>query len=167
MSKVETWEFTRKQAHTKARARLNKAFYWDESDDNSPLGNDTGRETATSYREWCSDRRRAGVRRFLEQLMQGWALADTDWDVLDVERLQSQLQQDAFQILTRDDMVIGLAFVQMILEGKVDPEVQRIAMLAVERQSLEVVITFREWDNPKKRKTRLQHMRNVLAQDWS
>ena len=167
MANVETWELTRKQAHLKARARLNKAFYWDESDANSPLGNDTGRETATSYRTWCSDRRRAGVRRFLEQLMQGWALADTDWDVLDVERLQSQLSQDAFQILTRDDMVIGLAFVQMILEGKVDPEVQRIALLAVERQALEVVITFREWDNAKKRKTRLQHMRDVLAQDWS
>src|SRR5580692_5395575 len=127
MAEVDTWEFTRKHAHSKARTLLNKAFYWDDSEADSPLGNETGRDTATSYREWCSDKRRAGVRRFLEQLMQGWALADTDWDVLDIERLQSQLQQDAFQILTRDDMVIGLAFAQMILEGKIDPEVKRIA----------------------------------------
>jgi uncharacterized protein YfeS len=167
MTKVDTGEFTRKQAHPKAKARLNKAFYWSEDDDHSPLGNDTGHDTATSYRDWCSDRRRAGVRRFLEQLMQGLGLADTDWDVLDIERLQAQLPQDSFQILTRDDMVIGLAFAQMILEGQVDPEVQRIALLAVERQSLDVVIAFRGWDNPKKRKTRLQHMRDVLAQDWS
>jgi uncharacterized protein YfeS len=167
MANVETWEFTRKQAHLKARALLNKAFYWDEGDASSPFGSDTGRDTATSYREWCSDKRRAGVRRFLEQLMQGWGLADTDWDVLDIERLQSQLQQDAFQILTRDDMVIGLAFAQMILEGKVDPEVKRIALLAVERQSLDAVILNRGWENPKQRKTRLKHMREVLMQDWS
>ncbi len=167
MAKVDTWEFTRKQAHPKARARLDKAFYWNEGDDHSPLGNDTGRDTARSYRDWCSDRRRAGVRRFLEQLMQGWALADTDWDLLDAERLQGQLPQDGYQILTRDDMVIGLAFTQMILEGKVDPEVQRVALLAVQRQSLDVVIAFREWDNPKKRKTRLEHMRAVLTLDWS
>ena len=167
MANVETWDFTRKQAHPKARQRLNKAFYWSEGDDNSPLGNDTGHDTATSYRTWCSDTRRAGVWRFLEQLMQGWGLADTDWEVLDVERLQSQLQQDAFQILTRDDMMMGLAFAQMILEGKLDPEVQRFALLAVERQGLDVVIAFRGWDNPKQRKMRLQHMREVLAQNWS
>ena len=167
MANVETWEFTRKQAHLKARARLNKAFYWEEDDANSPLGSETGHGTASAYEEWCRDKRRAGVRRFLEQLMQGWGLADTDWDVLDVERLQSQLQQDAFQILTRDDMGIGLAFAQMILEGKVDPEVKRIALLAVERQLLEVVIVARGWDNPKQRKARLKHMREVLAEDWS
>src|SRR5262249_44006870 len=127
----------------------------------------TGRETAVSYREWCSDRRRAGVRRFLEQLMQGWALADTDWDLLDPERLQAQLPQDSYQILTRDDMAIGLAFTQIILEGKVDAAVQRVALLAVDRQALDVVIAFRDWDNPKKRRTRLQHMRAVLVMDWS
>ena len=167
MTKVETWQFTRKQAHPKARARLNKAFYWNEDDDHSPLGNDIGRETATSYHSWCSDRRRAGVRRFLEQLMQGWALADTDWDMVDPEWLQSQLPQDSYQILTRDDMVIGLAFAQIILEGQIDTEVQRVALLAVRRQALDVVIAFRGWDNPKKRKTRLEHMREVLTLDWS
>jgi uncharacterized protein YfeS len=167
MANVETWEFTRKLAHLKARARLNKAFYWDEGDPTSPLGNETGRDTGVAYAEWCRDKRRAGVRRFLEQLMQGWGLADTDWDILDVERLQSQLQQDAFQILTRDDMVLGMAFAQMILEGKIDPEVKRIAILAVERQSLEVVIACRSWEDPKQRKKRLKHMHEVLAQDWS
>jgi uncharacterized protein YfeS len=167
MAELETWELTRKHAHPKARTLLNKAFYWHEGDANSPLGSDTGRATGTSYHEWCSEKRRAGVRRFLEQLMQGWGLADTDWDLLDIERLQSQLQQDAFQILTRDDMVIGLAFVQIILEGKIDPEVKRIALLALERQSLEVVIVFRAWENAKQRKNRLKHMRDVLEQDWT
>lgn len=167
MANLETWELARKHAHPKARTLLNKAFYWDEGDDNSPLGNDTGRDTGSSYHEWCSNKRQAGVRRFLEQLMQGWGLADTDWDLLDVERLQSQLTQDAFQILTRDDMAIGLAFVQIIVEGRVDAEVKRIALLALERQSLDVVITFRAWDNPKQRKARLKHMQSVLAHDWS
>lgn len=167
MAEVDTWELTRKQAHPKARTCLNKAFYWNEGDANSPLGSETGHDTGSAYEVWCRDKRRAGVRRFLEQLMQGWGLADTDWDLLDVERLQAQLQQDAFQILTRDDMVIGLAFAQMILEGKVDPEVKRIAQLAVQRQSLEAVLVNRGWDNPKQRKARLKHMRDVLAQDWS
>jgi uncharacterized protein YfeS len=167
MADVEAWELTRKQAHPKARALLNKAFYWDEGDDNSPLGNETGRDTGASYQEWCSNTRRAGVRRFLEELMQGWGVADAEWDVLDSERLLSQLRQDAFQILTRDDLALGLAFAQMILEGKVDPEVKRIAILASERQSLDEVIAFRGWDNPKQRKARLKHMQSVLAQDWS
>jgi uncharacterized protein YfeS len=167
MAELGTWELTRKHAHSKARALLAKAFFWSEDDDNSPLGNKTGHDTAAAYQEWCSNTRRAGVRRFLEELMQGLGVADAEWDVLDPERLLSQLQQDAFQIITRDDMAIGLAFAQMILEGKVDPEVQRIAQLAAERESLDAVIAFRGWDNPKTRKARLEHVREVLAQDWS
>jgi uncharacterized protein YfeS len=167
MAELKTWELTRKQAHPKARALLNKAFYWDEDDENSPLGNETGHDTGAKYQEWCSYERRAGVRRFLEELMQGWGVADSEWDVLDPERLASQLKQDAFQILTRDDLALGLAFAQMILDGKVDPEVKRIAQLAAERQSLDAVIAFRRWRNPKQRKARLQHMQSVLAQDWS
>ena len=167
MAELNTWELTRKQAHPKARALLNKAFYWDERDKNSPLGNETGRDTGAKYQEWCSYERRAGVRRFLEELMQGLGVADSEWDVLDPERLLSQLKQDSFQILTRDDLALGLAFAQMILDGKVDPEVKRIAQLAAERQSLDDVIAFRRWRNPKQRKARLLHMQGVLAQDWS
>ena len=49
--------------------------------------------------------------------------------LLDPAALQTRLGQEWVHILTRDDMVIGLAFAQMILEGKVHPEVKRKALV--------------------------------------
>jgi tetratricopeptide (TPR) repeat protein len=92
---------------------------------------------------------------------------DADWDLLDPGALQDGLERESFDILTRDDLVIGLAFAQMVLEGRVHPGVRQKALWAVERQMLDVVIAFRGWADPGERKRRLEHLRGVLARDWS
>jgi uncharacterized protein YfeS len=100
-------------------------------------------------------------------MMRSWGVKNADWDLLDPAILETQSDEAWFHILTRDDMVIGLAFAQMILEGNVHPEVKTKALRAIERQGLDVVITARGWVDPQARKMRLEEMRGALAQDWS
>jgi uncharacterized protein YfeS len=100
-------------------------------------------------------------------LLKSWEVKDADWDLLDVDILQQRLDQESFVVVTRDDAILGLAFSQMVIEGKVHSEVKRKALLAIDRQMLDAVIAFRGWENPRSRKTRLKHMKSVLSQDWS
>jgi uncharacterized protein YfeS len=163
----EDWELHPRNAHPKARTQLDKRFYWDEGDANSPLGNDTGHDTLSSYLEWRAKSPKADPILFLQKLLKSWGVKNGDWDLLDGDVLQQRLASESFNVVTRDDAIIGLAFSQIVVEGKVHSEVKRRALLAIDREMLDAVIGFRGWDNPRNRKTRLKHMKSVLSQDWS
>lgn len=167
MDENDAWEPSPETAHPKARTLLTEPFYWSVVGNNTPLGNNNGYDTGAHYRRWQRGERNPDPTRFLADLMRSWGVEDADWDLLDPAALQTRLGQEWVHILTRDDMVIGLAFAQMILEGKVHPEVKRKALWAVERQALDVVIAYRGWSDPGERKRRLEQMRGVLTADWS
>src|SRR5262245_22455027 len=137
MDESDAWELTPETAHPKARERLTEPFYWSSISDNSPLGNDRGHDAGSFYRRWRRGKRKPNPIRFLTEMMRAWGVKNADWDLLDPAMLEKQSDEGWFHILTRDDMVIGLAFAQMILEGKIHPEVKRKALRAIERQGLD------------------------------
>ena len=135
MTASEGWELDPANAHSKARTLLDKRFYWDEGDDNSPLGNDTGHDTLSSYLEWRRKGPKADPTRFFQKLLKSWGVEDRDWDLLDADVLRQRLDREPFHVITRNDAIIGLAFSQIVVEGKVHSEVKRKALLAIDREN--------------------------------
>src|SRR5665213_216966 len=107
MDELDAWQLSPETAHPKARERLTEPFYWNEGDENSPLGNDTGHDVGSCFRRWLRGKRKPNPTRYLRDEMRSWGVKDADWDLLDPAVLQGQSDEGWFHILTRDDMVIG------------------------------------------------------------
>ncbi len=126
--------------------------------DYGPLGNDAGADVRTLYLRW----RQAGKlrKRFLPHLLQEWEIEDRDWDDLEPDRVATQLVESPYQRLVRDDLIIGLAFAQYLVDDQIEAEVRRRTLVAIERQGLDCVLAFRDWTD------RQERVRNLEAMKW-
>jgi uncharacterized protein YfeS len=133
----------------------------DEGNEYGPLGNDTGADVRGLYLRW----RQAGKLRgrFLPHLLGEWEIDDRDWDDLDPERVESQLTDSPYQRLVRDDLIIGLAFSQYVVDDRIEAEVKRRALVAIERQGLAFVMASRDWKDREERERNLVAMRRFLT----
>lgn len=159
----DEWELTPENAHPNARALLREPFFWDITDEGSPLGSDTGADTLSELQVWLEDHGGEDVDDFLVELMSGWGVDIGQCGETDPKALAQLLPLHEFHILTYDDAVIGLAFGQLVLRGKVDDGIRDDALAAIRRQGLPVVIRFRGWVDESERITRLEAMRRVLS----
>lgn len=128
-------------------------LFTDEANEYGPLGNDTGADVMGHYRRWRESGNRPGP--FLPHLLHEWEIGDYDWDDLDANVIIEEMQrsrQAVFERLTRDDLIIALAFAQIIVDGHAQSKVLERALKAVQRQSLDRIIEFRGWDDPEYRK---------------
>ena len=67
-----------------------------------------------------------------------------------------------FDILTYDDVVIAVAFAQIVLEGNASRQIAAAASRSLERQALPEVIDFRGWSDPAERRERCAEMLEVM-----
>jgi uncharacterized protein YfeS len=139
-------------------------LFTDEANAYGPLGNDTGADVLSHYRQWGKSGKPPD--QFLPQLLQEWEIGDYGWDEQDatviVEEMQTS-QQAVFERLTRDDAIIALAFAQVIVDGAAQPKILDRALQAAQRQSLDRIIEFRGWDDPSYRKEVLAKVAAFLA----
>jgi uncharacterized protein YfeS len=156
----EFWVLSPENSHPIAVAILRDEFYWHELDDNSPFGNDTGNDTLKLFRKWRKQHWTETPIAFLDQLLNKWEVTNDYWDVTDADQAQKLIEQDEFSFIERDEIIIALAFGQLLLAGKVDAEPKRRALLAIERQSLPMILKF--WEDDEKRTERLEKMKRVL-----
>jgi uncharacterized protein YfeS len=156
----DEWELSPEVAHPNAKRLLRAEFYWDVCDENSPFGNDTGADTLEFYRAWLEDR--DDDEDFLHQVFDEW---EVDWEraetIADAE-LEDRLEEEHFDILTYDDVIVATAFAQLVLEGNTSRDVAALAMRSLQRQSLPGVIAFRGWSDPIERKERCAQMLQVM-----
>jgi uncharacterized protein YfeS len=158
----DTWELAPENAHPRARELLTDPFFWSIVDDDAPLGNDTGADTLAFYRQWRSEHPTKSVQVFITDILSGWEVENADWLLLDETQLRQALDEEHFSILTRDDFMIALAFAQLVLEGRVEPEIREMAHHCVRRQATDAVISFRGWTDATERRSRLAQMQRVL-----
>jgi uncharacterized protein YfeS len=158
----DEWDLSPENAHPAARAVMAQSFFWDCVDEDSPLGNDTGADVLAFFREWRSENPGTSPIDFLTELLRGWEVADTDWDVTDPERVVELQRADRFGFEHRDDAIIGLAFAQLVLEGTIDTEVLRRALLALRRQATPAALDSWPGEYRDERRTRLQIMERAL-----
>ena len=157
----ELWGITPDNCHPKVAELLTDDFYWSQADDNSPLGNDTGADTFLDFREWREEHPTENSIKFLDKLLAEWEVENDFWDVTNDAEVQRLWEKDEFSLTQRDEVIIGLAFGQFVLEGKVDAESKRRALSAIERQSLPSMIE--RWENfADERIERLGKMKTVL-----
>lgn len=156
----DDWELSRDNAHPNARRLLGDDFYWDPGDEDSPFGNDTGWDTLEFYRAWV--RASDDDEDFLHQLFDEW---DVDWESAEAipdGELADRLEEEDFDILTYDDVVIAVAFAQLLLEGEMEIDMATRALRALRRQALPEVIAFRGWADPAERAERCALMTQVV-----
>ena len=156
----DEWELSPEVAHPNAQRLLKDAFYWDVCDEDSPFGNDTGADTLEFYRAWIENS--DDDEDFLHQLFDEW---EVDWEraesIADAE-LEDRLEEEHFDILTYDDVVIAVAFAQLVLEGETSRDIAALATRALERQARPEMIAFRGWSDPAERIDRCARMLEVM-----
>lgn len=156
----DEWDLSPENAHPNARRLLQPGFYWDIDDGDSPFGNDTGYDTLEFYRAWI--RHSDDDEDFLHQLFEEW---DVDWEAAEAipdGELADRLDDKHFDILTYDDVVIALAFAQLVLEGNAERDIAARASRALERESRPEVIALRGVSDPAERSARCAEMLQVV-----
>ncbi len=161
----EPHELTRDDAHARAIEALTDAFFWDAGDLGSPLGGDTGRDILEALRDAREVDPRGRVVAVLDEILARWEVANDSWDVVSEAEVQAIGEDDEFSLLTRDEAILALAFAQIFVEGRVESEVRRRALLALTRQALPALL--HGWgDKRLERALRVERMREILARRW-
>lgn len=158
-------ELSRDDAHPKAIEALTDAFFWDADDLGSPLGGDTGRDVLDALSGAREADPHARALTVLDDVLATWEVANDSWDVVSEREVQAIGEDDEFSLLTRDEAILALAFAQIVVEGRIESEVRRRALLALTRQALPALL--HGWgDKRLERALRVERMREILARRW-
>ena len=111
--------------HPKAQQILNDPFFWEEANDFTPHGNDTGADLFSDYRRWLKRNPSGEPLDFYENLITGWGLS------LDAS------DETARSVI--DEAAIALAFAELKLRGECRPKVSELAQQATDRQRQEAM----------------------------
>lgn len=161
---ADAWELSPETAHPKAAQILTDEFFWDCTDANSPFGNDIGADTLAFFRAWREAQPRSNPVELLGRILgEAFGVADAHWNVVEPDQVREMLIESEDDMSVRDDAVIALAFGQLVLEGAVETEIKRRALLASQRQALPSVLRHRGWVSSPERTGRLRRMREVLC----
>jgi uncharacterized protein YfeS len=106
--------------HPNARSILDDPFYWEEGNDFSPHGNDTGADLLSDYRLWLRDHGSNNPLDFYRRLLARWGFSDDSTDPV----VHSVL----------DEAAVALAFAELKIKGGCHPSVADFARKAVHRQ---------------------------------
>jgi uncharacterized protein YfeS len=156
----DDWELLPGTAHPNARRLMKAEFYWDVTDEDSPFGNDTGADTLEFFRAWA--RTSDEEWDFLEELFEEW---EVDWEFAESvpdDELADVLEENHYDILTYDDVVIAVAFAQLVLEGETSKAMVTAATHSLKRQALPAMIEFRNGSDPEERRERCADMLRVI-----
>lgn len=157
------WDVTPETAHPRAKQLLGQSIVWNYGDEDSPLGNDIAADTFAAYLSFRAIHPKGGIQDFLRGQLSSRGIPEADWDLLDPVRLEASLNSGSgFELLRRDDMIIGLAFAQLLLEGVVDSVVRKRAITALHRQATDPVLSFRGGGGETARKEQLAEFRQIL-----
>ena len=154
------WELCPENGSSLSQEILKPDFFWQSSNDYAPLGSDTGSDTLGLYQSWRAYNFDAPTVRFVSELSARWEVGDCDWDISDVTH--EALEGNHYQILTRDDMIIAVAFAEIIIDGRISDEIACRALAAIQRQESPTVLSFRGWESNDTRLQTLGLMRGAI-----
>lgn len=154
--------FDKKEVNPIALEKLKENFFWDAGDENSPFGNDWGWETLYSFKDWRLENNKTNPLVFLEQILSRMGVENCNWNLLNEQEIQKELENDKANLNTRDEVIIALAFGQILLDGKIDEDIKQKAIWATQRQRLDVLVD--DWSVAIERKERMQTMQRILEE---
>jgi uncharacterized protein YfeS len=158
-------DLSRDDCHPRARALLTDAFLWDPADPCSPFGDETGLEILEAFRDFRAESPRGDPLAVLDEMLARWEIVNDHWDVVSAAEVHAIGADDEFGLLLRDEAILALAFAQLVVEGRLDPEVRRRTLLALTRQALPALL--HGWgDLMNTREARLWRMREIIGRRW-
>ena len=112
--------------HPDSRRILDAPFYWEQANDFSPHGNDTGADLLSDYRKWLKRNALGDSLVFYERLRKQWGFSVEGPD------------QTARRV--SDEGAVALAFSEVKLRGVCSPAVADLAKNAAQRQRQEALL---------------------------
>lgn len=158
----DDWELSPETAHPNAAKLMQEPFYWDVADQDSPFGNDAGADTLQFYRAAIDADPDLDVAGFLDELFAEWDVDRKFAEGIPDDELADRLDRESFNILTYDDVLVAVAFGELVFKGSVPEELAQDAIRSLERQALPVLLEFRGWSDPDARRARCEQMIEVL-----
>ena len=159
----DNWALSKSNASARAVELMKDDFYWTCIDDNSPFGNDNGSDALTHYRRWRKANPFGNTTSFLESLCESFQAPLSQWEMIYPNSINTFLDMHKLYVLeTADDVLISVAFAQLVLDGKIEPSVRKLAIDAIGKESDANVIKKRGWVDPRARSERLAKMLVVL-----
>jgi uncharacterized protein YfeS len=153
------------EAHPRAREALTDAFFWEVSDPAGPFGNETALQALEALRDLRDEDREASAVTLLSGLLASWEIADEGWDTVDEAEVMALGERDELGLLVRDEALLGLCFGDLVLRGRLEPELRRRALLSLTRQALPALL-HGFGDRMRSREAHVARMREVLLKKW-
>jgi uncharacterized protein YfeS len=154
-------------AHPRAGEVLTEPSCWGREDHTSPFGAGQAFAMFVRFFDWRRRYPKGKAISCLKAVLRETGADDKHWDVVEPEEVDRLITDDEYGIGIRDDSVIGLAFAQLVAEGRVDEDVRGLAMLALRRQAQEPALRRLwswSWENkPGERPRALDGMTEALA----
>lgn len=144
--------------HPAARELLDDPFFWQQADDYSPHGNDTGADLLSDFRAWRRAHRASSPVDFLHRALRQWGFS-MDWKRLPVDQWGPEVE---LAVQVHDEAAIALAFALIKLEGSCATEARVVALEALGRQADPRVGARFGWTIVTEREQALRKLRKAL-----
>jgi uncharacterized protein YfeS len=148
--------------HPDARSLLDDLFFWSDSDDRSPHGNDTGHDLLDEFRRWNRRNPDGDPLDFLDLLLRSWGLAGPIGPIADDAAIRSFAAADPIAFDVGNQAAVALGFACLKVRGACSPEVAIAGLEAMDRTEL-VYADEERWDDAELRTSR-ERVRSKLSE---
>ena len=133
--------------HPNSRRLLDDPFFWSNTHDFSPHGNDTGADLLPDYRRWNTRNPGVDSWKFLMQLFGSWGMDAVirDFRAKDPSQYSGK---DSIAMTVHDDAVVALAFAEIKLRGRCSSRIAVEAINSARRQIDLAVYENMGWSPP-------------------
>lgn len=116
--------------HPDAIHTLDSVFFWDDCNDFSPHGNDTGADVLAEYLEWIEAHPKSNPLKLLELLAKQWGYESF-----------ASIEEDV-----RADMILALTFAEIKVKNKCDETLRQMAFSTLEWQGQQAEAA-KDWEH--------------------
>lgn len=131
--------------HPDAIHILDSVFFWDDCDDFSPHGNDTGADVLAEYLEWAEAHPKSNPLKLLELLAKQWGYASF-----------ASIEEDI-----RAEMILALAFAEIKVKSNSDETLRQMALSALQFQRSQAELA-NDWEPQLERIKSIEILENKL-----
>lgn len=130
-----TWTLSKKSAHPAALKFMQDDYWWQQAYDFAPFGSDDGNDALYGFREWRLSHPAEEPANYLDEMVESWqaSLQQKDWT--DYALIKKRHEED-IMYTSVDYAIVGVAFAQLVLEGKISTALKNYGIKAVKRQQL-------------------------------
>lgn len=153
--------FALNTANPNAAALMKEDFFWSPTDPGAPFGNEPGSEAAYGFYSWRPSHLTTSSVIFLKDLLNSWHSRPLAWDELDTLKIAAYIIDGVPDLVIRDEAIVGVAFAQFVLEGKIDTQLKYDVTRTLQRELLPVVIS--QYGSLANQQQHIEKMKKLLS----